>query len=99
MPDCVDRLEVATYVIPTQSPESDGTFEWDKTTMVLVRASLDEVTGLGYTYADRATGVFIEEHLRPRAVGADAMQPQLTWEAMRCAIPVAPSTCAMPGKA
>jgi L-alanine-DL-glutamate epimerase-like enolase superfamily enzyme len=84
--DLVDRLDISTYVIPTSSPESDGTFAWDKTTMVLARASSNDVTGIGYTYADRATAVFIDEHLRDRVLGADPMHPQQTWDAMRHAI-------------
>ena len=33
----LDRLEVAAYVIPTDGPESDGTYEWDSTTLVLAK--------------------------------------------------------------
>ena len=32
----VENLDVAAYTIPTESPESDGTLEWDATTLVLV---------------------------------------------------------------
>ena len=38
--------------IPTDAHESDGTFEWDATTLVLVEATGGDVTGLGFTYAD-----------------------------------------------
>ena len=34
----VERLEVAAYTIPTDAPESDGTLEWDSTTIVVVEA-------------------------------------------------------------
>jgi L-alanine-DL-glutamate epimerase-like enolase superfamily enzyme len=53
---------------------------------VLVEASGGDKTGLGYPYADRATGVFVDEHLRDRAIGCDVMTPQATWEKMRRAI-------------
>ncbi|MGZ6142204.1 MAG: enolase C-terminal domain-like protein [Myxococcales bacterium] len=49
------RLEVAAYEVPTAAPESDGTAEWQSTTLVVVELSHQDVRGLGYTYADRAT--------------------------------------------
>ena len=58
-------LEVSAYEVPTDEPESDGTFEWDSTTMVLVRARAGGRTGLGYTYADVSTASFVESKLRP----------------------------------
>jgi len=68
----IDTLRVATYVVPTDGPESDGTFEWDKTTCVLVEATAGGVTGLGYTYADRATAVAVRDALAPVVTGQDA---------------------------
>lgn len=35
----IERLGVSVYTVPTDFPESDGTYSWDKTTMVLVEAS------------------------------------------------------------
>ena len=34
----IDRIDVSAYTIPTDFPESDGTFEWDSTTLILVEA-------------------------------------------------------------
>ena len=68
----VDSIRVETYLIPTDGPESDGTFAWDKTTAVIVEAVAGGVTGLGYTYADRATAVAIREALAPVVIGQDA---------------------------
>jgi hypothetical protein len=51
----VDSLDVAAYTIPTEEPESDGTLEWDSTTIVAVQAHAGDETGLGYTYADLVT--------------------------------------------
>jgi len=70
-PAPIEHLRVSTYVIPTDGPESDGTFEWDRTTAVVVEASAGGVTGLGYTYADRATATLIREALAPLLVGQD----------------------------
>lgn len=82
----VRQIDVSAYRIPTATPESDGTLEWDATTLVVVEAQAGTATGLGYTYADYATAVFIGEHLRACVVGSDALAPQRTWEAMRHAI-------------
>src|SRR5436853_7735348 len=48
---------VNAYRIPTATPESDGTFEWDATTLVTVR--IDD--GFGYTYANLATAAMIRD--------------------------------------
>ena len=45
--------------IPTDEPESDGTAEWDSTTIVIVEA--DE--GIGYTYCEAAAASLIREKL------------------------------------
>ena len=50
----IDALGVAAFTVPTDSLESDGTLEWDRTTMVTVRACAGDVAGTGYTYADTA---------------------------------------------
>ena len=55
----VERLDVHAYTIPTDAPESDGTLEWDSTTIVVVEAHAGEKTGLGYTYCDAAAAEVI----------------------------------------
>jgi hypothetical protein len=51
----ISHASVATYTIPTEEPESDGTLEWTSTTMVLVEVRAGETMGVGYTYGHRAT--------------------------------------------
>jgi L-alanine-DL-glutamate epimerase-like enolase superfamily enzyme len=76
-------LETQAYEIPTDSPESDGTFEWNKTTLVVVEVSAGNERGLGYTYADKATAHFIREHFRDLLLGRDAMDIPAAYRAMR----------------
>jgi len=45
---------VHACTIPTDQPESDGTAEWDSTTIVIVEARAGEKTGVGYTYCESA---------------------------------------------
>ena len=82
----IDRIEVSSYTVPTDSPESDGTLEWDSTTMVLVEASGGGEKGLGYTYGDVSVGKFIESKLASTVEGTDAMRPPAAWAAMESAI-------------
>jgi L-alanine-DL-glutamate epimerase-like enolase superfamily enzyme len=54
-------VEVSVHVctIPTDEPESDGTAEWDSTTIVI--AEVDE--GIGYTYCEPAAADLIQSKL------------------------------------
>jgi L-alanine-DL-glutamate epimerase-like enolase superfamily enzyme len=79
----VEGLEATAYEIPTDQPESDGTLEWDSTTIVVVEAFNGRERGIGYTYADRATATLIESKLAELVQGVDAMRPPAVWAAMR----------------
>jgi L-alanine-DL-glutamate epimerase-like enolase superfamily enzyme len=61
----IGDVRVAAYRIPTDAPESDGTFVWDATTLVLVQFRAGDVDALGYGYADRSTAVLIHDTLAP----------------------------------
>jgi L-alanine-DL-glutamate epimerase-like enolase superfamily enzyme len=76
----VEGLAVSAYEIPTDALESDGTLEWDSTTIVVVEARAGGKTGLGYTYAPAAAGKLVEEKLAGEVEGADALAPAETWE-------------------
>ena|SRR5947209_3619911 len=82
----VERLEVSAYTIPTDAPESDGTLEWDSTTMVLVEARGGGQTGIGWTYGETAIGTLIESKLASAVEGRDALDVQSAWAAMSRAI-------------
>jgi L-alanine-DL-glutamate epimerase-like enolase superfamily enzyme len=82
----IERIEVSAYTVPTDAPESDGTLEWDSTTMVLVEAKGSGERGLGYTYGDVSVGKFVASKLKSLVEGADAMSPPAAWAAMQHAI-------------
>jgi L-alanine-DL-glutamate epimerase-like enolase superfamily enzyme len=69
----IDRLAVATYRIPTEEPESDGTLTWTATTAVVVEVRAGDQTGLGYTYGSPACAALVSEELEPTVVGADPL--------------------------
>ncbi|HSN34436.1 MAG TPA: enolase C-terminal domain-like protein, partial [Ideonella sp.] len=75
----IEAVEVAAYTVPTDAPESDGTLQWDATTLVLARVRAGGAEGIGYGYADRATATLIHALLGPLLVGADALQTAARW--------------------
>jgi L-alanine-DL-glutamate epimerase-like enolase superfamily enzyme len=69
----VSELLVSAYTIPTDKPESDGTLEWNETTMVLVRVRCGSEEGIGYTYGDVAIVEVVNSLLSRLVVGHDPM--------------------------
>src|SRR5438094_8854163 len=65
----VERVDVSAYTIPTDAPESDGTLEWDSTTIVVVQVHAGGLSGLGYTYTHDAAARLIEDKLAPAVRG------------------------------
>jgi L-alanine-DL-glutamate epimerase-like enolase superfamily enzyme len=82
----VEELEVSAFTVPTDEPESDGTLEWDSTTIVVVEVSGGDERGLGYTYGETAVATLIDSKLRELVEGADAMAPPACWAAMQRAL-------------
>ena len=78
----IERVHVSVYTVPTETPESDGTFEWDKTSLVLVEVSAGDKTGLGYSYADTSTARLIDDLLAPRLHGHNALAIGGAWRIM-----------------
>ncbi len=82
----IEGLNVATYVIPTDAPESDGTLAWDSTTLVLVTAHAGGRTGIGYTYAGPSAATVVSGKLADVVTGRDALLPAASWAAMQHAV-------------
>jgi L-alanine-DL-glutamate epimerase-like enolase superfamily enzyme len=82
----VEGIEATTRTIPTGPSESDGTFEWQETTVVLARVRAGDEVGLGYTYADASVAGLIENRLGPAIEGRDAGAVAACWASMRRAL-------------
>jgi L-alanine-DL-glutamate epimerase-like enolase superfamily enzyme len=82
----IERLDVSAYTVPTDSAESDGTYAWDKTTIIIVEVSAGGKRGLGYTYADLSTLSQVKTMLAHIVQGQDAMNVPACWQAMLEAI-------------
>ena len=78
----VDDIAVRVFTVPTEEPESDGTFTWSATTVVVAEPSAGGTRGLGFTYGSPACAAVIDTHLRPAVVGADAMDVPRAWRQM-----------------
>jgi L-alanine-DL-glutamate epimerase-like enolase superfamily enzyme len=78
----VGRLAVMACTIPTDEHESDGTLEWDSTTIVVVEAHADGETGIGYTYCAEAAAEVVFSELAPVVEGCDAMDVRAASDAM-----------------
>lgn len=82
----IRTLSTATYTVPTDGPEADGTMAWDATTMVLVRVEAGGRTGLGWTYGPAACASLVDGLLRDLVIGSDPFDVGRTHVAMRHAL-------------
>ncbi len=82
----IDSLKVSAYRIPTDGVESDGTLEWDSTTLVLVQLSAGGREGLGFTYADSAAARLIQERFTGLLPGENGLATNACREKMLTAI-------------
>src|ERR1700761_5904899 len=65
-------VKARAYTIPTDAPEADGTFSWQKTTLVVVTAEAGGRSGLGYTYSADAIADLVTGALAQALRGQDA---------------------------
>jgi L-alanine-DL-glutamate epimerase-like enolase superfamily enzyme len=78
----IEDIRVSVFEIPTDAPESDGTYKWRSTKMVLVEASAGGKHSLGYTYASTAAATLINDELKRVVIGRDATSVNAAWVAM-----------------
>ncbi len=69
----VTAIYVSAYIIPTATPEADGTIEWNNTTLILVEITAADKTGIGYTYSHQSAAVVIDTLLRKIVIDANAL--------------------------
>jgi L-alanine-DL-glutamate epimerase-like enolase superfamily enzyme len=75
----VDEVTVSCLTIPTDAPESDGTLEWDSTTIVIVEARAGTVRGLGWTYAPEAAAKLVDQQLADAVTGRSVEDLTAIW--------------------
>jgi L-alanine-DL-glutamate epimerase-like enolase superfamily enzyme len=82
----VDNFETSAFRIPTDGPdgrESDGTLEWDSTTLVLVELQAAGKTGIGFTYADEGVAKLIDAKLKKHVQGKNPLLVSSIWRVLR----------------
>lgn len=82
----VRAVRTAAFRIPLDAPEADGTFEWDATTVVVVRVQADGVEGLGWTYSDASAAAAVGSLLAPVVQGRSLDDVRGVHAAMRAAL-------------
>jgi L-alanine-DL-glutamate epimerase-like enolase superfamily enzyme len=82
----IRAVEATSYRVPTDGPESDGTLEWNATTLVLARVDAGGRQGIGYSYADAATATLVRDVLAAVIAGRDALQTAARHADMVCAV-------------
>ena len=78
----VEGLEVGTYRVPTDAPESDGTLKWDHTDVVIVQMTAGGSKGLGWSYAAKGAADIVDGILRAIVVGRPAFSVEGASSAM-----------------
>ncbi len=84
--DRIAQVTASAFRIPTDGLESDGTFEWTSTTIVIVEVAGGGERGLGYTYAHAAAATLINDTLAPVVTGMDVGAVTAAWVAMGRAV-------------
>jgi L-alanine-DL-glutamate epimerase-like enolase superfamily enzyme len=82
----VASVRATAYTVPTRTPESDGTLEWENTTIVIVEVRAGDAEGIGYAYTAAAAAQVVRDTLAEVVVGKDALAPAVAWIAMVRAI-------------
>jgi len=78
----IKNVRISVFTVPTDSPEADGTFFWNKTTMVLVEIAAGGKVGLGYTYSAEAAASLIHSSFSKLLEGIDALAIGDVWTEM-----------------
>ncbi len=81
-PSKVTGGSIRFYTIPTTSPEADGTFSWDSTSMVLVTLEAGGVKALGYTYGNEGVARLAHALLEKIVLGSDPFRQAETLQRM-----------------
>lgn len=77
-------MDVSVYKVPTETPEADGTIDWESTTMVLLKVFAAGKEGMGYSYAPLASASVIHHILMPLVVNRNALDiPGIHYDMVR----------------
>ncbi len=78
----IERVEARAYTIPTDRLESDGTLEWDSTTLVVVHIEAAGQRGIGYSYTSPGAVSVIRSELARAIAHKNVMDTAECWKAL-----------------
>ncbi len=78
----VEQVSARAFTIPTEQKESDGTYEWNDDTIVVVEAKAAGRTGVGYSYTQPGAREVVNGKLAGVVEGMDALRVQAAWASM-----------------
>jgi serine phosphatase RsbU (regulator of sigma subunit)/PAS domain-containing protein len=81
-----ESIEATACTVPAERRESDGTLEWDATTIVVAEARTGDITGLGYTYGHPAVAEVIGGTLAPIVTSGRELNVRRCWRRMVSAV-------------
>jgi L-alanine-DL-glutamate epimerase-like enolase superfamily enzyme len=79
-------MEVGAYKIRSIFPQSDGTLEWDSTTIIVVELEVDDAKGIGYSYSHESCVAVIRDVLFPIVQGNGFCAGKSVWNDMNIAV-------------
>ncbi|MBC5784062.1 mandelate racemase [Ramlibacter sp. USB13] len=79
----VEDVQAWSWRIPTDAPESDGTFAWNATTLVLAQVRAGGREGIGYSYGPAAGAALVRESLAQVLHQQDALDTMALFVRMR----------------
>ncbi|MGP9022745.1 enolase C-terminal domain-like protein [Streptomyces sp. BR1] len=82
----VESVEAAAYTLATDTPEADGTLQWDETILVVVHVHAGSTTGLGYSYTTPEAAAYVRGHLAGVVTGRGAWDVPAANDAMSRAV-------------
>lgn len=78
----IESVTISVFEVPCDHPESDGTIQWNATTMILVTLRAGNEIGMGYSYGHAAAAQIIKDKLAPLLKNANPFDIPLLWEQM-----------------
>jgi L-alanine-DL-glutamate epimerase-like enolase superfamily enzyme len=75
----ITAARARAFTLPTEKPETDGTFLWTSTTMILVELEAGGETSLGYSYAHGSVAALANDLLERVVLGGDPFQIPALW--------------------
>jgi L-alanine-DL-glutamate epimerase-like enolase superfamily enzyme len=78
----ISSVRAAAYTVPTDAPESDGTLQWDSTTILVVHVEGGGQSALGYSYTDASAAALVNGVLADVVVGGQVSDVGGSWAAV-----------------